>query len=105
LHYPLSDNIYDKILDCSGYGHDGVRMGTGFINDNDAPRRHNSLHFSGSDSILATHALSPTKATVATWIKFDNALENSIIAFADNKSKIAFGYYSNANYFILSCNE
>lgn len=90
-------------IDYSGYHKNGTQSGTHKSSDNRA-RYKKSRIFDGSQYITATRTSDSSKATISAWLKVDSYPTGNSIAFADENSKIAFGFYNNGSA-IISCGE
>ena len=87
--------------DCSGWGNNGAVSGT-FGVSSDTARNSASALLNTSSYITNTRSMDSTNATVALWIKATSYPTSNSIVFADNNSKIAFGFYGTNN-LIISC--
>lgn len=87
--------IYDE----SGYENNGIPNNITYSLDSN--KYNMSAIFNGTDSYIYKDSNTPEAKTASFWIKFNNL--NNQVVFADYKSKLGFGIYS--NYLVLSCSE
>jgi hypothetical protein len=87
--------------DCSGYGNHGTLSGS-LENSLDTPRYQHSTVFNNSNYISCPHASDKAENTISAWIKIDAYPTSSAVVFADQSSKISFGFYGN-NHAIIAC--
>lgn len=90
--------------DCGGYRLNGTRVGT-VKNSLSTGRYKQSRKFDNNQYIYCSHAMTMTDATISAWLKIDTYPSSGyMLAFADQVSKIAFGFY-NGNSAIISCGD
>ena len=92
------------IKDLSGLGPNGTSSGT--LSDGATGGVYNcSTGFSGSQIISITNRTSDSNAiTFAAWIKPTSYPSSNMVVFADQNSKVAFGFYNTADA-IMSCGD
>lgn len=91
------------IYDCSGYQYNGINNNVIYKNEYiiKSPKYNSCACFNGTNSYIYKDSNTPEAKSASFWVKFNN-LDNQVV-FADYKSHLAFGIYS--NYLVLSCNE
>lgn len=91
------------IKDLSGLGSNGTVTGT--LTDGATGGAYNcSTGFSGSQVISATRTSDSNAITFAAWIKPTSYPGSNTVVFADQNSKVAFGFWNTADA-IMSCGD
>lgn len=90
------------IHDCSGYENNGTITGT-LTTSTDTPRYNKCTVFNSSNGYITSDVKSTECKTVSLWAFIPSTFTSQQILFADGKSKLALGLYSNGQ-FIISCN-
>lgn len=90
-------------IDYSGYHKNGTQSGAHKSSD-DSARYKKSRVFDNSQYITATHTGGSDVATISAWLKVSSYPTGSVVAFADQSTKIAFGFYNNGSA-IISCGD
>lgn len=88
--YGLYGSADNTILDSSGYNYVG-KLSEFTRSSDTSPRNNNSIYFNGEAQLTRESITSEVK-TVAFWLNTPKAA--TTVAFADYKSKIAFGFNS-----------
>lgn len=90
--------------DCGGYRLNGTRVGA-VKNSLSTGRYKQSRKFDNNQYIYCSRTMTMTDATISAWLKIDTYPSSGyMLAFADQVSKIAFGFY-NGNSAIISCGD
>lgn len=88
-------------IDCSGYFNNGTRVGT-HISGDDSLRYKKSRVFNNNQYISKSRISNSNSTTISVWLKINSYPTDNIVVFADDTSKVAFGFYNNGSA-IVSC--
>lgn len=98
---PHESNSDSTEIDCSGYLNNGTRIGIHTSGD-DSLRYKKSRVFNNNQYISKSRISNSNSTTISIWLKINSYPTDNIVAFADDVSKVAFGFYNNGSA-IISC--
>lgn len=103
LHYKLTDTFHSSIIpDCSGHEHNG-ELKTVTTDYETSFHYTNALKL--SSNYISTNLLADVEnISVSLWVNCGDVPSDNKVVFADQRSKLAFGFYNDGSA-IISCSD
>lgn len=98
--YTIEKNTNTTINDISGYKHNGTSSAILALSS-DTAHNGNSRVFDSNKYITATHTPCGDNVSAACWVKLNSYPTSHAIVFADQATKLSFGFYNSGA--IISC--